>query len=118
MDSIEDFLGLHTEGHTLLMSENQIDYTGRTCAKIGVSSRTLIKQSDRCSSHNHCLSNQILDLSDVARLSLVAPSMRLGGDSAHRTLSREGVAVSSTQVTIPASGTYRHIITLFIQKTI
>lgn len=95
---------MNLEDKSILVGESHVDYTGRTCAKIGLSSTTLIKHRGRCSPHNHCLSNQIPDLVNIASLSLVAPSMKIGGDQPRRTLIRDNIAASSIQITIPAAG--------------
>lgn len=92
------------EDKSLMIDKSKIDYTGKTCAKIGVSKETIIKQRDYCSPRVSCIENQVKDLLSTAKLSVTVPNSRLTGNVDERKLTRQGVAANSLEIYLPAKG--------------
>ena len=90
--------------NSLLLDESQLDDTGKTCAKIGVSKDTIINQKDRCEKHIHCLANQVDDIKEYTRLSVMLPHSDIRGSDEEVELTRSGIAASSLQLCLPVKG--------------
>lgn len=99
-----DLLHIPIEMKSLLLDKSYIDYTGKTCGKIGLTASTLIKRQDKCTEHDHCVANQIPELMETMSLSSALPNTTLVGDRDNRILVRDGIASSAIQLYVKTSG--------------
>ena len=99
-----DDLHSSLESRSVLVDSSQLDPSGKSCDKIGVTSKAVLNSGDRCDSNTGCPSNQITQLRNSNSLRVMLPNSRIGGAKQHRTLHRPGFAPSALQIYLLSTG--------------
>lgn len=102
--SMEQLLNKTREQNALLVDESAIDYTGRSCGKIGLTKNTIITHKNRCSADSRCLTNQILDMKATESVTKVLSTAKISEEDDNINIIRPGLAASSLQIELHATG--------------